>query len=246
MNKKILCGSAVIAMLISSATVYAKGGPGKSDLLYNPNTPSLTVVNTISDVDGFVGGFIDGNGDINYDMMNPDNVSIIYPISGEVYATLTNGVTGETLGSFNQKGTISATVLFPTTFFGLAPDPLSGQINWGALPATMPWTMTNELADYSEFAMKVNGTTFSFDQELTGRAFPHLGPVENPQETGTLALRMAGCAGIHANDQGDYAGKVGTLCLNGTFTFDQDFSGVGVSNCSIAIHDPLYAPVVEE
>jgi hypothetical protein len=87
--------------------------------------------------------------------------------------------------------------------------------------------------------MVVDGTTFSVEEELTGRAFPHLGPVENPQETGTMALRMSGCAGLRANDQGDYAGKVGTLCLNGTFTFDEQFNGVGVSNCSIAIHDPL-------
>ena len=239
MNKKILCGSAVVAMLVSSATVYAE--PGKSNLLFNPNTPSLTVVNTISDVDGFVGGFLDSTGVYNTDMDNPDNVSIIYPISGEVYATLTNGATGETLGSFHQKGTISATVLFPTTFFGLMGD-------WGVLPETMPWTMTNELTGlgFGEFAMVVNGTTFSFEEELTGRAFPHLGPVENPEETGTMALRMAGCAGIRANNKGKYGGKVGTLCLNGTFSFDQWFNGVGVSNCSIAIHDPLYAPVIVE
>ena len=41
-------------------------------------------------------------------------------------------------------------------------------------------------------------------------------------------------------------GLIGSLCLNGTFSFDQYFNGVGVSNCSIAIHDPLYAPVIEE
>lgn len=238
-NKKILSGLAVVTLTLSSTAVFA--GKHGHDTLYNPNTPSLTVTNTISDVDGYVGGFIDSNGGINGDMMNPDNVSIIYPITGEVYATMTNAFTGETLGSYKQKGSISATVLFPTTFFGLMGD-------WGVLPATMPWTMTDDLpeAQYNKFAMKVNGTTFSFAEELTGRAFPHLGPVENPQETGTMALRMAGCAGIRANDEGKYAGKVGTLCLNGTFTFDQQFNGVGVSNCSIAIHDPLYAPVVAE
>ena len=237
-NKNILSGLAIVALTVSSATAFAKK-PNKGHL-FNPNTPSLTVVNTISEVDGIVGGFIDSNGDINYDMMNPDNQSIIYPISGDVYATLTDGTTGETLGSYTQKGTISATVLFPTTFFGLMG-------NWGELPATMTWTMTNELVDdgYGAFTMVVDGTTFSFEEELTGRAFPHLGPVENPQETGTMALRMAGCAGLRANDEGEYAGKVGTLCLNGTFTFDQEFNGVGVSNCSIAIHDPLYAPVVQ-
>ena len=92
MNKAILSGLAMVALTVTSAAAFAKKpNPGQ---LYNPNTPSLTVVNTISDVDGFVGGFIDSNGDINYDMMNPDNVSIIYPITGEVWATLTNGNTG--------------------------------------------------------------------------------------------------------------------------------------------------------
>jgi len=237
MNKNILSGLAIVTLTASSSAAFAKK-PNKGHL-YNPNTPSLTVTNTISDVDGFVGGFIDSNGDINFDMMNPDNQSIIYPISGEVYATLTDGKSGETLGSYKEKGSISATVLFPTTFFGLMGD-------WGALPPTMPWTMTNDLPGYSEFTMVINGTTFSFEEELTGRAFPHLGPVENPQETGTMALRMAGRAGISANDEGKYAGKAGTLCLNGTFSFDEMFNGVGVSNCSIAIHDPLYAPVVVE
>ena len=56
---------------------------------------------------------------------------------------------------------------------------------------------------------------------------------------------MAGCVGIRASDEGEYAGKVGTLCLNGTFTFDEEFNGVGVSNCFIVIHDPLYAPDVQ-
>lgn len=226
MYKKVLGGLAVIAILISTATAYAKG-PGNSNLLYNPNTPSLTVVNTISDVSGYVNGFIDSDGNINGDMYNPDNVSILYPISGKVYATMTDGSSGETMGSFSEVGNISATVLFSTEFFGLmSPD-------WGALSATLPWTMSDD------FAMVVGGTEFTFVEELTGRAFPHLGPVENPADTGTMALRMAGCAGLRANDQGDYAGKVGTLCLNGTFTFDQQFNGAGVSNCSIAIHDPL-------
>ena len=224
MNKKILCGSAVVAMLVSSATVYAK--PGNSNLLFNPNTPSLTVVNTISHVNGYVAGFTEGYAEF------------IYPISGDVYATFTDGRTGETLGSFNKVGAIEATVLFDISFGGLAPDE-NGQIHWEDLPPTLPWTMTNDLEGYNKFAMVVDGTTFSLVEELTGRAFPHLGPVENPAETGTLAIRMSGCAGLRANDEGEYAGKVGTLCLNGTFSFDEDFNGVGVSNCSIAIHDPL-------
>lgn len=210
-NKNVLSGLAIVALTVSSATAYAKK-PNKGNL-YNPNTPSLTVVNTISEVNGYVADMTDTH--------------FIYPLSGDVYATVTDGGTGETLGAYTTVGSIAATALFGLEF-GMLPTH-----DWGDLPATLPWTMSDD------FAMEVDGTTFSFEEELTGRAFPHLGPVENPMETGTMALRMSGCAGIRANDQGEYAGKVGTLCLNGTFTFDEFFNGVGVSNCSIAIHDPL-------
>ena len=221
----IMSGLACITMLFTTTTAFAGKGPGH--MLYNPNTPSLTVVNTISDVSGAVGGFVDADGNINGDMTNPNNVSILYPISGKVYATVTDGRTGETLGSYAQAGNISATASFSTSFFGLFGD-------WSALPATLPWTMTDD------FRMEINGSTFKFEEALTGRAFPHLGPVENPAVTGTMALRMSGCAGLREiSGTGDYAGKIGTLCLNGTFSFDQQFKGKGVSNCSIAIHDPL-------
>lgn len=214
----------IVSVALLLASVSATAAPKTLD---NPNPEPLSVVNTISQVDGYVGGFVDSEGNINGDMMNPDNVSIIYPIAGTVYATVTDVRSGETLGTVNTVGTVSATASFSTAFFGLMGD-------WSLLPATLPWTMN------SDFAMNVDGSTFALEEELTGRAFPHLGPVENPMETGTMALRMAGCAGVREiSGSGDHAGKVGTLCMNGTFTFDQTFTGVGVSNCSIALHDPL-------
>lgn len=226
MKKTLVAALSIIsAVSFMSSTAFAGKGPGNK--LYNPNLSELTVVNTISDVSGHVGGFVDADGNINGDMMNPNNVSILYPLSGEVYATVTDGRTGETMGSYKQAGTISATASFSTQFFGLMGD-------WGQLPATLPWTMTDD------FRMEINGSTFAFQEELTGRAFPHLGPVRDPSATGTMALRMSGCAGLREiSGEGDYAGKVGTLCLNGTFDFDQNFTGAGVSNCSIALHTPL-------
>ncbi len=228
-NKNVLAACTVCASItwsITTTTALAGESKGHYKSIYNPNTPSLTVVNTISDVSGHVAGFVDANGDVNGDMYNPANVSILYPISGDVYATVTDDDAGETQGGYEQIGNISATASFSTSFFGLFGD-------WSSLPSTLPWTMTND------FAMTISGTTFRFKEELTGRAFPHLGPVENPMDTGTMALRMSGCAGIRADDLGEYAGKVGTLCLNGTFTFDGQFNGQGVSNCSIAIHDSI-------
>ena len=246
-NKNILSGLAIAALTLSSATAYAGNANGHNKTLYNPNTPSLTVVNTISDVHGVVAGFLDGAGGFNGDINNPANKHIVYPISGDVYATVTDDDTGVTQGAYEQRGSISATVLFSTEFFGLMPNPDTGELYWDSLSATLPWTMSDDLTGldnpwtgqpFSTFTMVVDGTTFSFVEELTGRAFPHVGPVENMMETGTLALRMSGCAGLRANDEGAYANKVGTLCLNGTFSFDGQFNGHGVSNCSIAIHDP--------
>ena len=99
--------------------------------------------------------------------------------------------------------------------------------------------------------MSIGGSVFEIIDEidpiseepampLTGRAFPGLGPVEDPHETGTLTLRMSGCAGVReTTGMGRYANQVGSLCLNGTFTFDENFSGQGVSNCTIVLHDPI-------
>lgn len=220
MKKSLIAALAVVsAASFMSNTAFAGG-------INNPNPAPLTITNSISEVNGYVGGFVDTDGNINGDMMNPNNVTILYPVAGTVNATMTNVQSGETIGSVTETGDITATVKFPTSFFGLMGD-------WSALPATMPWTM-------DDFAMNLNGSTFNFVEELTGRAFPHLGPVENPMETGTMALRMAGCAGIReVSGEGDHAGKVGTLCMNGTFTFDQQFNGVGVSNCTVALHTPL-------
>lgn len=199
----------------------------ENSALINPNPDGLIIENTLSDVDGYVGGFVDSNGNVNGDISNPDNQTILYPIAGPVYATITNGKTGETVGAIRQRGSVSATAEFSISFLGLMGD-------WTALPSTMPWTMRDD------FRINIAGSTFRLEEELTGRAFPHLGPVVDPSITGTLALRMAGCAGLREiSGEGDYAGKVGTLCLNGTFTFDQAFNGKGASNCTIALHDPL-------
>ncbi len=227
-SKIILSGLAVVALSFSSATAFAKK-PNKGHL-FNPNTPSLTVVNSISDVQGYVGGFIDSEGNVHGDMFG-DVATILYPIAGDVYATVTDGDTGVTLGAYVKEGSISATVLLDGSFFGLLGP-------WDQIPtSTLPWTMSDD------FAMIINGTTFSFEEKLDGRAFHQLGPVESMYDAdgnpaATQAVRMSGCAGVRADDTGDYAGKVGTLCLNGTFTFDANFDGHGVSNCSIAIHDP--------
>ena len=70
LNKNMLSGLAIVALTLSSATAFAK----KPNIghLFNPNTPSLTVVNSISDVYGHVGGFINTDGTIHGDMFHPN------------------------------------------------------------------------------------------------------------------------------------------------------------------------------
>ena len=202
----------ILALAVATSlfsTAYAAPG-GKGDTgVFNPNLDALTITNSISNVDGFVSGFDEAG-------------NILYPISGPVYATMVNPSTGETMGAVMERGSVEATAVFDKSFFGLLGD-------WSLLPATLPWTMP-------EFSMEIGDTTFTIidGMPLTGRAFPGLGPVDP-----LGSLRMAGCAGVQANDEGRYANKVGSLCLNGTFTFDLNFNGKGVSNCTIVLHDPL-------
>ncbi|MGD8633957.1 MAG: hypothetical protein PVF85_10330 [Anaerolineales bacterium] len=208
---------------------HAVGGQGNPQV-FNPNSDAITITNSISDVDGAIGGFVCPDGTVTGNPMDPCGIeTILYPISGPVYATMINPSTGETMGAVQERGTVNATPAFDVSFFGLAePD-------WSVLPATLPWTMDT-------FEMSIGGSTFEIIEgmELTGRAFPGLGPVEDPMVTGLLALRMAGCAGVReTTGMGSYANKVGSLCLNGTFTFQPDFVGTGVSNCTIVLHDPL-------
>jgi hypothetical protein len=80
---------------------------------------------------------------------------------------------------------------------------------------------------------------------LKGRAFTGLGPVElNAIAPGSMSIRMAGCSAIVGTDGPD-KGKVGTICLNGTFTFDLaglaqgQLTGTGTSNCITVLHTPM-------
>ena len=217
----------ILALAVATSlfsTAYADpGGQGKPEV-FNPNVDELTITNSISDVDGFIGGFVCPDGSIAANPEDPCGVeNILYPISGPVYATMVNPSTGETMGAVMERGSIDAEALFSVDFFGLLGP-------WHKLDSTLPWTMQN-------FSMEIGGSTFAMieDMPLTGRAFPGLGPVDP-----LGSLRMAGCAGVaETSGMGRYGGKVGSLCLNGTFTFDQAFNGKGVSNCTIVLHDPL-------
>ena len=107
----------------------------------------------------------------------------------------------------------------------------------------------------------IDGAAGAFDSmRMKGRAFTGLTPASFDPVTRTMSVRMAGCSALVAID-GALAGKVGTLCMNATATFDVsgaiatfDFntspptqtgyeptsaiSADGSSNCITVMHTP--------
>jgi hypothetical protein len=89
---------------------------------------------------------------------------------------------------------------------------------------------------------------------MNGRAFTGLTPASFDPATRTMSVRMAGCSALVAI-AGPLAGKVGTLCMNATATFDvhgaimsmtsdtgyeptSAISADGSSNCVTVLHTP--------
>lgn len=86
---------------------------------------------------------------------------------------------------------------------------------------------------------------------LEGRAFMGETPVSFDPATKTMSLSMAGCSAV-VGISGTHAGKMGTLCMNSTATFDvsgaqMDAQGrvvssiitaKGSSNCTTVLHTP--------
>ena len=114
---------------------------------------------------------------------------------------------------------------------------------------------------YDEYGNPVLGSAVAkASMGMEGRAFTGLTPASfNPMDK-TISVRMAGCSALVAI-AGPHAGKVGTLCMNSTATFDVsgakpifDMSGdkpkligyepdsrisaKGTSNCVTVLHTP--------
>lgn len=224
LDKKSVVTTLISAAIVLSSSAAVAGNP------HNPNLDALTVISTISAVDGAIAGFRCEDGSVTGDPEDACGVeSIIYPIEGDVFAATVNASSGETIAGMIKLGTIEATPEFSLAFFALG-DPT---VDWRDL-GVLPWTM-------SSFTMEISGSTFEHIEgmALDGAAFAGLGPVENPQLSGAASLRMGGCEGIReVSGEGDYANMIGSLCLNGTFSFQPNFDGKGVSNCTLVLHDP--------
>lgn len=197
--------------------------------------------------------------------------NLLFDYTGDVYSVKTDDDTAELEELDEKVGTIAGTAAFPPSFGMMAIAMKAGMTGMGPMPGpgdfpqVIDWTCNT-------CTMVIDGSTFRSivdaapnpamiePMRMKGRAFTGLGPVEVGQLAPySLSVRMAGCSAIVGTD-GSNAGKVGTLCLNGTFTFDMGgldlvetgdpsmpigplpssvITGTGSSNCVTVLHTPM-------
>ena len=99
-----------------------------------------------------------------------------------------------------------------------------------------------------ECTITIGGSTFTSDAgvPLDGKVVPMWGPVINSEfnpDGSSTPIRILGCGGLkEISGVGDFAGMVGSICFNGTFTvpdFQTNFTLTGGSDCTIALHTPV-------
>jgi len=72
---------------------------------------------------------------------------------------------------------------------------------------------------------------------MEGRAFTGFGPTSFDVATRTMGVRMAGCSALVAIS-GPNAGKIGTLCMNATATFNVSAAIPVISNGKVVGYEP--------
>ncbi|HIJ78924.1 MAG: hypothetical protein OEY01_07630 [Desulfobulbaceae bacterium] len=237
----------VVAAFAFNSPVYAGGNDvsltGIDTILTSLNIKSLIAGDIAKNADGYIQP--DANGNLNFNF------------KGVISTMKLDQVTGELCALSDPIGTINGQAAFPPEFanlaFGVYSMMLGGPMP--SIPPTIDWT-------FNDFTLVVADTTYrpisdmsemipgTADLLLKGRAFSGLGPVELGQlGEMSMSVRMGGCTAVVAVD-GANAGKVGSLCLNGTFTFDlsgidlddpfsSDLAGTGNTNCTVVLHTPI-------
>lgn len=237
------------------AVTSAMGGvchAGYKNSLIQPLTGADTLLTTYVSKSRISGAL---EKDANGMLVMDENNNFNFTFDGDIFYPITSPFNGKLLATSGPIGTVSGTVLFPQEFAQLAFETYAFMTGQGPLPAIPPvihWTM-------KDITIVDGGTTYvpiqSTPEEmgLYGRAFTGLGPVEIGQLGGmSMSVRMGGCFAVQAVD-GVEAGKIGTYCLNSTFTFDlsgidpgnpmqSTITGTGSSNCTTVVQTPLQMP----
>ena len=176
--------------------------------------------------------------------------------SGDIYYPATSPLTGQLTGTVGPVGKVSGQAGFPMEFANLAIQ-IYAWLQSGADPTLMPAIPSKINWVMNDITIQAYGNTYrpidNPDMALDGRAFTGLGPVEigvllNDSDGTSLSVRMGGCFAVQGVS-GPNTGKVGTQCMNGTFTFDlagidltnpmaSTLNGTGTSNCTTVLHKP--------
>ena len=243
-SKSALISALAVTSLTFSTTSFAdqdKKLSGVDNLLTTIATKSMISGGLAKNADGMLDMDANGNFMFNY--------------SGDVYRPITKS-NGELVNLGAPIGTVQGQAAFPPQFAMMAIGMYAYVQGVGPMPevpSKIDWTM-------NDVTITVDGTTYepidNPDMGLNARAFTGLGPVEIGQVLDgdglSMSVRMGGCYAVQATS-GPEAGKIGTECLNGTFTFDlsginlanpfySTLNGTGTSNCFTVLHEPMAMP----
>jgi len=196
------------------------------------------------------------------------NGNFMFDYAGDVTTVILDKHSGVVKGLSEPIGTVTGQAAFPQEFAGLAFG-VYGWIMGGmvdpmpAIPAKIDWAC-------NDCTLVIDGTTYkstagmdammpgATEMAMAATAYTGMGPVEigtllNGDNGLSMSVRTGGCGAVVGVD-GPNAGKVGTLCMNGTFTFDlsgivlsadpmemmtSDLKGTGNSNCVLVLQDPM-------
>ena len=195
---------------------------------------------------GFFAGFECENNTVVYEptACGSKPTAALYEFTGDMFAPVVSWHTGKVFDvTYDKVGRVEKAVA--------AFDPSFDLTNPTTIPASLPWTCRTCRFVFNNGSVletlrngDIDPNSSTPDQPavpLKGRVLTELGPVGQPAPD-SMSLRMIGCSGLKETaHQGPYAGKEGSICINGTFTFNpQDPSTAkGGSNCTIVLQDPL-------
>jgi len=264
---------------ITVTTLAAAAGfsnPSAADLALPPIDAYVTTIVDKSVVAGSIRK--DANGYIVVDV-NPSDATdqgVLFDYSGTVYSVETAGGSGQLKALEKPIGTIQGTARFPMSFAQAAMGAKAAMMGLGPMPQmppVIPWTCATctmvvggntyrsvvDRPDLLPGASQMDAATLASavgELKMQGRAFTGLTPVEVGRLVpgNSLSVRMAGCSAL-MGASGSNAGKVGTICLNGTFSFNlsqvvldpatamtSTITGTGTSNCITVLHTPMAGP----